>query len=188
VCIANVQAVKKAGGTGRWVEKTGKKKTWTKDGYSTTRTSPQVSLPRLTRNFFAPPVLHLCSCVSLTPAVQHHPTITSLRSAFALSCLTLVRPQMVGIGRGNNPKSHGNKPRKDINNSEETLRTVPLPAERDAVQVECVRDFLVDPPAAVAAGQNANTENVPPAGVASPAVAVAVLPLPPIPVPAGLAG
>jgi hypothetical protein len=68
-----------------------------------------------------------------------------------------------GIGRGG-------KGKKD----EEQLETVPLPAEREAVSNDCVRDFLTVPNTS---GQE-NAENVLPA--------VGLAPLPPIPVPAGL--
>jgi len=46
-----------------------------------------------------------------------------------------------GVGRGKN----GGKKDATSAENEPPLQTVPLPAERDAVNNECVRDFLVDP-------------------------------------------
>lgn len=55
-----------------------------------------------------------------------------------------------GVGRGNNPNSHGNKPRKE---EMEQRQTVPLPADREVITVQAVRDFLIDPP--TTGGENA---------------------------------
>ena len=81
-----------------------------------------------------------------------------------------------GIGRGNNPKSHGNKPHKQ---EADRLRTVPLPADREAIDNECVREFLVEPNVIA-------NENAVPAWAQPPLQPLQPLqPLPPIPVALG---
>ena len=78
-----------------------------------------------------------------------------------------------GVGRGKSPKSHGNGAGK---NAEETLQTVPLPADRDTVNNSCVREFLVNPTVIA-------DENAVPAWAQPPLQPLQ--PLPPIPVALG---
>ena len=54
------------------------------------------------------------------------------------------------------------------------METVPLPADRDEIRVECTREFLVDPPAAGAEDTVPEWAQPPP------------MPPPPIAVPPGL--
>lgn len=79
------------------------------------------------------------------------------------------KAKMPGIGRGKNPNSHGNK--GDV--AKEQRTTVPLPADREEVTVQCVRDFLVDPP-------NVGAENATPQWAQPPPMQPTQLP--PIPV------
>ena len=47
-----------------------------------------------------------------------------------------------GIGRGKNPASHGNKPRKSAMPSDHLGQTVPLPKNRCTVCQHCIVDYL----------------------------------------------
>jgi hypothetical protein len=53
------------------------------------------------------------------------------------------KAEMPGIGRGNNPNSHGNKPRKE--EPEEQLQTVLLPTDREQIRDPTVRPWMVSP-------------------------------------------
>jgi len=56
-----------------------------------------------------------------------------------------------GVGRGFNKGDNGKFVPKTIDQAkEERLETARLPADRNEITVECVRDFLVDPPTACA--------------------------------------
>ena len=53
------------------------------------------------------------------------------------------KAKIPGIGRGNNPNSHGNKPSKEA--AEEQLQTVPLPTDREEIRDPTVRVWMESP-------------------------------------------
>jgi hypothetical protein len=53
------------------------------------------------------------------------------------------KTKLEGVGRGNNPKSHGNKPRKE--EAKEQLQTVLLPTDREQIRDPTVRPWMASP-------------------------------------------
>ena len=88
------------------------------------------------------------------------------------------KAKVEGVGRGNNPKSHGNKPRQQDKQSGGLGDTVPLPAQRCSACKHCIVDYLSD-----TCGMCAEIAPLLPENRAGPAGSTRVLP----PVPVALA-